>query len=59
VNLKNISERFDANLVMEEQLMEEIEQNPEAQEKLPNVSEMLRMARERLGLSQKEVADHL
>jgi cytoskeleton protein RodZ len=44
---------------MEEQLMEEIEQNPDAQEHGPTVSEMLTRARESLGLSQKEVADHL
>ena len=39
--------------------MEEIEQKAGAQEHVPTVSELLIRAREGLGLSQKEVADHL
>lgn len=44
---------------MEEQLMEEIEQKSAAQEHVLTVSELLIRAREGLGLSQKDVADHL
>ena len=39
--------------------MEEIEQSTGTQEHVPTVSELLIRAREGLGLSQKEVADHL